>query len=138
MKNKTTRNNVDRKNDFRFEVANLITEVRYHYKITQAQLAKKMKTHQPSIARIESGNTLPSLSFLEKLAHSVGTYLIAPKFGFMEENVTQLVGVLISREHNEISGTFVERNNTLIESPYISVPNETKSSSPEPLKFNFA
>jgi transcriptional regulator with XRE-family HTH domain len=85
MKNKKTQKNIlDRKNDFRFEVANLVTEVRYHYKLTQAQLAKKMGTQQPSIARIESGSTLPSLSFLEKLAESVGTYLIAPRFGFME------------------------------------------------------
>lgn len=74
-----------RKHDFRFEVANLITEARYHYDLTQAQLAKKMGTQQPSIARIESGSTLPSLSFLERLADSIGTYLIAPRFGFMAQ-----------------------------------------------------
>lgn len=77
--------NESRKHNFRFEVANLITEARYHYKITQKQLAKKVGTQQPSIARIESGSTLPSLSFLERLADSLGTYLIAPQFGFMKE-----------------------------------------------------
>lgn len=77
--------NENRKHDFRFEVANLITEARYHYKITQKQLAKKVGTQQPSIARIESGSTLPSLSFLERLADSLGTYLIAPQFGFMKQ-----------------------------------------------------
>ncbi len=86
---KVNKNNKKLKHDFRFEVANLITEARYHYNITQAQLAKKMGTQQPSIARIESGNTLPSLSFLERLADSIGTYLIAPQFGFMkEENIS--------------------------------------------------
>lgn len=86
-KNMKIKVNENRKHDFRFEVANLITEARYHYKLTQAQLAKKVGTQQPSIARIESGSTLPSLSFLERLADSIGTYLVAPKFGFMmQEN----------------------------------------------------
>jgi len=84
---KVNKNDKKFKHDFRFEVANLITEARYHYKITQKQLAKKVGTQQPSIARMESGSTLPSLSFLERLADSLGTYLIAPQFGFMiEEN----------------------------------------------------
>ena len=88
---KVNKNNQKLKRDFRFEVANLITEARYHYKLTQDQLAKKVGTQQPSIARIESGSTLPSLSFLERLANSIGTYLIAPQFGFMtqEEAVEQ-------------------------------------------------
>jgi transcriptional regulator with XRE-family HTH domain len=88
MKSKKT--NKNQKRDFRFGIANLITEVRYHYNLTQVQLAKKMKTKQPSIARIESGSTLPSLGFLERLADSVDTYLVAPKFGFMiEENKSE-------------------------------------------------
>jgi len=92
---KSKKINENQKRDFRFEVANLITEVRYHYNLTQVQLAKKMKTKQPSIARMESGNTLPSLSFLEHLADSIGTYLVAPKFGFMaEENVPVMSGIL--------------------------------------------
>ena len=82
---KVNKNNKKLKHDFRFEVANLITEARYHYNLTQAQLAKKVGTQQPSIARIESGSTLPSLSFLERLADSIGTYLVAPRFGFMKQ-----------------------------------------------------
>ena len=87
-KNENKKINENLKRDFRFEVANLITEARYHYKLTQAQLAKKVGTQQPSIARIESGSTLPSLSFLERLADSIGTYLVAPKFGFMAQGDT--------------------------------------------------
>jgi len=82
---KVNKNHKTLKRDFRFEIANLITEARYHYKLTQAQLAKKVGTQQPSIARIESGSALPSLSFLERLADSIGTYLVAPQFGFMKQ-----------------------------------------------------
>jgi len=92
MKNKQIKINQSKKRDFRFEVANLITEARYHYNITQTQLAKKMGTQQPSIARIESGSTLPSLSFLERLADSIDTYLIAPQFGFMEKEGGEVSG----------------------------------------------
>ncbi|MFA7000165.1 MAG: helix-turn-helix transcriptional regulator [Candidatus Paceibacterota bacterium] len=72
---------------FEFEVANLITEARYFSGLTQKQLAELVGTQQPSIARIEKGLALPSLSFLLKIAKAMGTYLIAPKFGFMEEKI---------------------------------------------------
>lgn len=72
---------------FEFEVANLITEARYFSGLTQKQLAELVGTQQPSIARIEKGLALPSLSFLLKIAKAMGTYLIAPKFGFMNEKV---------------------------------------------------
>lgn len=75
----------DKENDFAFDVANLITEARLHAGLTQDALAKKIGTTQPAIARIERGSALPSLSFLQKIAKALGTYLIAPKFGFMEE-----------------------------------------------------
>lgn len=74
---------------FEFEVANLITEARYFSGLTQKQLAEIVGTQQPSIARIEKGLALPSLSFLLKIAKAMGTYLIAPKFGFMEERTTK-------------------------------------------------
>jgi len=97
---KVNKNNKKLKRDFRFEVANLITEARYHYKLTQAQLAKKVGTQQPSIARIESGSTLPSLSFLERLADSIGTYLVAPQFGFMKQENLITEEVLVGQKFN--------------------------------------
>ena len=36
--------------------------------LTQAELAKMVGTHQPSIARLENGSRIPSLSFLQKIA----------------------------------------------------------------------
>ena len=72
------------KKDLRFDVSQLITEARYYKNLSQEKLAELGGTKQPSIARMESGKTLPSLSFLEKIAKALGTTLLAPKFGFME------------------------------------------------------
>lgn len=36
--------------------------------LTQSQLAEMVGTHQPSIARLENGSSIPSLSFLNKIA----------------------------------------------------------------------
>lgn len=76
---------LDKERIFHFEVAHLITEARIRSGLTQEKLAKKVGTQQSSIARIEGGSALPSLSFLLKLAKAMGTYLVAPKFGFMVE-----------------------------------------------------
>ena len=85
--------NEDRKLNLRFETSQLITEARLYKNLSQEALADLVGTHQPSIARIESGASLPSLSFLERIAEAIGTYLIAPKFGFMVEAVTQRIEV---------------------------------------------
>jgi len=45
-----------------------IARLRIARGLTQAQLAELVGTRQPSIARIENGKTLPSLSFLERVA----------------------------------------------------------------------
>jgi DNA-binding XRE family transcriptional regulator len=45
-----------------------IARLRIARGLTQAQLAELVGTHQPSIARIENGKRLPSLSFLERVA----------------------------------------------------------------------
>ena len=66
-----------------FEIAQMIVESRSIKGYTQLQLAKKMKTHQSSIARAEKGKYLPSLSFLEKMANAYKTNLLPPRFSFM-------------------------------------------------------
>ncbi len=73
------------KHDLYFEVGQMITDARVIKGVTQTELAKRINTKQPSIARIESGSTLPSLGFLKKIADAFNTYLIPPRFGFMEE-----------------------------------------------------
>lgn len=43
--------------------------------LTQAELAKKMGTKQSAISRLERGTANPSVAFLRKLAHALGTEL---------------------------------------------------------------
>lgn len=70
--------------DLAFEIGQMVLEARIVKNISQKNLAEKLGTKQPSIARLESGRALPSLSFLEKIAHALDTHLIAPKFAFLE------------------------------------------------------
>lgn len=39
--------------------------------LTQSQLAEMVGTRQPSIARLENGSSIPSLSFLNKVASAL-------------------------------------------------------------------
>ena len=45
-----------------------IARLRIQRGLTQAQLAEMVGTRQPSIARLENGSSVPSLSFLERIA----------------------------------------------------------------------
>jgi transcriptional regulator with XRE-family HTH domain len=69
--------------DLKFQISEMIIEARTIKGLTQAELAEKAGTKQPSIARVENGSVLPSLKFLNKLAQAMGTQLIPPKFAFM-------------------------------------------------------
>lgn len=61
--------------DLAFEIGQMILEVRSKLGLTQKQLAEKVFTKQPSIARLESGVSLPSLTFLNQIALSIGAKL---------------------------------------------------------------
>lgn len=71
-----------KKRDLTFVVSETIHEARFRRDLTQAELAEKMGTTQSAIARIEKGRSLPSLTFLDKMARAFGTHLII-KFAFM-------------------------------------------------------
>ena len=58
-----------------YEVARAIIRARIENGLTQAQLAKKLKTRQSVISRAESASSLPSLSFLKKIADALGASL---------------------------------------------------------------
>lgn len=74
------------------EISNLITAARLHKGLSQEELAKLVKTKQPSIARLESGKALPSVGFLDRIAKALHTALII-RFDFMEEtqSSTQII-----------------------------------------------
>jgi transcriptional regulator with XRE-family HTH domain len=71
--------------DLAFETSRMLISARLTKGFTQGRLAKKLKTHQSSIARLESGKFLPSLSFLEKIASVYKTELMPPYFTFMKD-----------------------------------------------------
>ena len=52
-----------------------IARLRIAHGLTQTQLAQMVGTKQPSIARLEKGDSKPSLAFLEKLAEALGARL---------------------------------------------------------------
>jgi transcriptional regulator with XRE-family HTH domain len=58
-----------------FEIASMLIEARSRAKLSQAQLAKKMRTSQSTIARLESGVGKPSISTLQRFAQATGTRL---------------------------------------------------------------
>lgn len=66
--------------DLAFEIGQMVVRARLIKGITQKKLASLVKTQQPGIARLETGQQLPSLSFLEKIARAFGTCLLAPQF----------------------------------------------------------
>ena len=53
------------------EIARSVIRARIEKGLTQAQLAKKLKTKQSVISRVESAQTTPSLSFLKRLAQAL-------------------------------------------------------------------
>jgi ribosome-binding protein aMBF1 (putative translation factor) len=56
-----------------FEVAKQVIELRLKKKMTQKELADKMRTSQSCIARLESGSYRnPSLSFLRRVGGALG------------------------------------------------------------------
>ena len=58
-----------------FELSRSLIEARTRAKLTQAELAERMKTTQSVVARLESGRAYPSARTLEKIARATGTRL---------------------------------------------------------------
>ena len=70
--------------DLAFEIGQMLIETRSIKGLTQKKLAEIIKTKQSGIARAENGKSLPSLSFLNKIAKALHTYLVV-RFGFMDK-----------------------------------------------------
>jgi DNA-binding XRE family transcriptional regulator len=58
------------------EPAYQIARLRIMRGLTQAELAEKVGTKQPSIARIENGTTEPKISNLRRIAEALGAELV--------------------------------------------------------------
>ena len=58
-----------------FQLATLLIEARTRAGLSQPQLARRMKTSQSYIARLESGRVTPSTRALERFAAATGSRL---------------------------------------------------------------
>jgi transcriptional regulator with XRE-family HTH domain len=58
-----------------FALAKAVIDARNRAGLTQVELARKMGTTQPVIARLEGGRTHPSMRTLERLAKATGSRL---------------------------------------------------------------
>ncbi len=56
-----------------FEIATELIRARIRAGLSQAQLAERMKTSQSAVARLESGQTLPSTKTLVRFAKATGS-----------------------------------------------------------------
>ncbi|HEX7259481.1 MAG TPA: helix-turn-helix transcriptional regulator [Candidatus Saccharimonadia bacterium] len=72
--------------DLSHSIGKMIIDARIAKQMTQQKLAQLVGTQQPSIARIERGSYLPSLSFLQKIAEAFNTQLLPPRLEFLEKN----------------------------------------------------
>ena len=59
-----------------YQLARSLINARIKRKLTQAQIAKKAKTGQATISRLESGISKPSMSLLNRVAHALGVRLM--------------------------------------------------------------
>ncbi len=59
-----------------FVLASAVMDVRNRAGLTQQELARKMGTTQPVVARLESGRIRPSMRTLERLAAATGSRLL--------------------------------------------------------------
>ena len=59
-----------------FTLASAVMDVRTRAGLTQEELARRMGTTQPVVARLESGRGHPSMRTLERLAAATGSRLL--------------------------------------------------------------
>ena len=96
LKNKAVELELER--DLAFQIGRQVERARLKGKMTQETLAKVIGTHQPSIARTEGGTSLPSLSFLKKIADALGAHLSAPRFIFNTDTQTKMRGEMVMEQ----------------------------------------
>ena len=58
-----------------YEIARALIKARIEKGLTQTQVAKRMNTKQSVISCVENAKTIPSLSFLKRLAHVLNASL---------------------------------------------------------------
>lgn len=104
-------NESDLEKDLAFYISNKILESRISKGITQKKLAELVGTEQPSIARIEKGQNLPNLKFLQKVANALNVDVqmyIGPIYSVKNSSTRAEETTLVS----SISSTLTSINNS--------------------------
>ncbi len=57
-----------------FAIAKKLISERLKAHVTQKEIARRMRTTQSAVARIESGTQLPSMRTIESYAHALGKF----------------------------------------------------------------
>jgi ribosome-binding protein aMBF1 (putative translation factor) len=63
------------KSEFIYQLTKSIIKLRLDKKLSQSELADKIGSKQPAISRLESGNSWPSFSLLQKIAVATNSKL---------------------------------------------------------------
>lgn len=64
-----------KESELEFQIAKSIIKARLKRGMTQKELARRLKTKQSVISRLETVKTTPSLSFLKRVAETLGISL---------------------------------------------------------------
>jgi HTH-type transcriptional regulator/antitoxin HipB len=59
-----------------FELAERVRDAREHVGLTQAELAARIGSTQPAVARLEAGGSIPSIATLRRIATALGFELV--------------------------------------------------------------
>jgi transcriptional regulator with XRE-family HTH domain len=59
-----------------FEISERVRQVREDRGLTQAELAARIGSTQPALARLEAGGVMPSLDTLHRIAEALGLELV--------------------------------------------------------------
>jgi len=75
LKNKEFRR-IAKESEPEYQLARSLIAARINKRLTQAEIARRAKTNQASISRLETGSAKPSMPFLERIAAALGGRLM--------------------------------------------------------------
>lgn len=75
LKNKEFRRISD-ETESEYQLTRSLIAARIKKRLTQAEIARRARTNQASVSRLESGSARPSLAFLERIASAMGVRLM--------------------------------------------------------------
>lgn len=59
-----------------YQLARSLIAARIKKRLTQAEIARRARTNQASVSRLETGSAKPSMPFLERIAAAMGVRLM--------------------------------------------------------------